>query len=83
MSLKYILACGSVPLIVSPEYLDFFSRGLTPQKNYLPVQPSDLCLSIKLAVEWGYGHPDMVPLLSYLALKFSLFSSLTRIIVRC
>ncbi|XP_027090156.1 protein O-glucosyltransferase 1 [Coffea eugenioides] len=59
VSLKYILACGSVPLIVSPEYLDFFSRGLTPQKNYLPVRPSDLCLSIKLAVEWGYGHPDM------------------------
>ncbi|CAH9074724.1 unnamed protein product [Cuscuta europaea] len=57
VSLKYILACGCVPLIITPQYEDFFSRGLIPKKNYWPIPPFDLCPSIKLAVEWGNEHP--------------------------
>ncbi|GMY10590.1 O-glucosyltransferase rumi homolog [Fagus crenata] len=58
VSLKYILSCGSLSLIISPEYEDFFSRGLIPKKNYWPVSPTDLCPSIKYAVDWGNEHPS-------------------------
>ncbi|OMO84314.1 Lipopolysaccharide-modifying protein [Corchorus capsularis] len=53
VSLKYILSCGSLALIISPEYEDFFSRGLIPKYNYWPVSTVDLCRSIKFAVDWG------------------------------
>ncbi|PSR86169.1 Protein O-glucosyltransferase [Actinidia chinensis var. chinensis] len=53
VSLKYILSCGSLPLIITPEYEDFFSRGLFPKKNYWPVSSTNLCDSIKYAVNWG------------------------------
>ncbi|XP_061345896.1 uncharacterized protein LOC133291626 [Gastrolobium bilobum] len=58
VSLKYILSCGSVALIISPQYEDFFSRGLIPKQNFWLVDPLDLCPSIKNAVEWGNAHPD-------------------------
>ncbi|KAK1412756.1 hypothetical protein QVD17_34253 [Tagetes erecta] len=58
VSLKYILSCGCVPLIINPKYDDFFSRGLFPKKNYLPISPENICPSIKTAVEWGNGHLD-------------------------
>ncbi|XP_016515578.1 uncharacterized protein LOC107832276 [Nicotiana tabacum] len=58
VSLKYILACGSLPLIISPQYQDFFSRGLIPKKNYWPIPPFDLCPSIKAAVDWGNANPS-------------------------
>ncbi|KAI3806298.1 hypothetical protein L1987_22197 [Smallanthus sonchifolius] len=58
VSLKYILSCGCVPLIINPKYDDFFSRGLFPKKNYLPISPENICPSIKTAVEWGNAHPD-------------------------
>ncbi|KAL4561414.1 hypothetical protein LXL04_033580 [Taraxacum kok-saghyz] len=32
VSLKYILACGCVPLIINPQYEDFLSRGLFPKE---------------------------------------------------
>ncbi|KAA8543732.1 hypothetical protein F0562_022091 [Nyssa sinensis] len=57
VSLKYIVSCGSLSLIISPEFEDFFSRGLMPKKNYWPVSRFDLCRSIKYAVEWGNAHP--------------------------
>ncbi|KAJ7959817.1 O-glucosyltransferase rumi-like protein [Quillaja saponaria] len=58
VSLKYILSCGSVTLIISPEYEDFFSRGLIPKKNFWPIDPEpELCKSIKYAVDWGNEHP--------------------------
>ncbi|GJU65689.1 transcriptional activator DEMETER [Tanacetum coccineum] len=57
VSLKYILACGSLPLIVNPKYEDFFSRGLSPKENYLPISPKNICPSIKTAIEWGNSHP--------------------------
>ncbi|CAL0301690.1 unnamed protein product [Lupinus luteus] len=56
VSLKYILACGSVTLIISPQYEDFFSRGLITQQNYWLVDPLELCPSIKSAVDWGNQH---------------------------
>ncbi|KAK7301757.1 hypothetical protein RJT34_12631 [Clitoria ternatea] len=58
VSLKYILSCGSVALIISPQYEDFFSRGLIPKQNFWPIDPFDLCPSIKHAVQWGNEHPD-------------------------
>ncbi|KAL7173162.1 hypothetical protein ACSBR2_032601 [Camellia fascicularis] len=58
VSLKYILSCGCLPLIISPQYEDFFSRGLFPKKNYWPVSSTNLCPSIKNAVEWGNAHLD-------------------------
>lgn len=60
VSLKYILSCGSMTLIISPEYEDFFSRGLLPKENYWPVSPTDLCRSIKYAVDWGNANPSDV-----------------------
>ncbi|XP_028752947.1 O-glucosyltransferase rumi [Neltuma alba] len=57
VSLKYILACGSVALMISPQYQDFFTRGLIPQNNFWLVDAFDLCPSIKRAVDWGNGHP--------------------------
>lgn len=56
VSLKYILACNSPTLLVDPEYLEFFTRGLVPRKHYWPIRPSKLCGSIKFAVEWGNNH---------------------------
>lgn len=60
VSLKYILSCGSLPLIITPQYEDFFSRGLIPKKNYWPISPFNLCPSIKFAVDWGNAHPSEV-----------------------
>ncbi|TYJ97308.1 O-glucosyltransferase rumi-like protein [Cucumis melo var. makuwa] len=56
VSLKYILSCGSMSLIISPQYEDFFSRGLDPLKNYWPIPFSNMCESIKHAVDWGNTH---------------------------
>ncbi|URE21130.1 hypothetical protein MUK42_11134, partial [Musa troglodytarum] len=58
VSLKYIVACGSLALIIEPRYEDFFSRGLVPKENYWPISPTDLCPSIKFAVEWGNRNPS-------------------------
>lgn len=58
VSLKYIVSCGSLALIISPEYEDFLSRGLVPAKNYWPVSfRPDVCRSIKFAVDWGNANP--------------------------
>ncbi|KAI3906620.1 hypothetical protein MKW98_009528 [Papaver atlanticum] len=58
VSLKYILSCGSLPLMINPVFQDFFSRGLVPKENYWPVTFSNLCRSIKFAVEWGNANPS-------------------------
>ncbi|XWS74021.1 hypothetical protein CRYUN_Cryun02cG0179700 [Craigia yunnanensis] len=57
VSLKYILSCGSLALLISPQYEDFFTRGLIPKFNYWPVSPIGLCHSIKFAVDWGNTNP--------------------------
>ncbi|KAJ3675698.1 hypothetical protein LUZ60_004740 [Juncus effusus] len=58
VSLKYILSCGSPTFIVDTQYQDFFTRGLVPKKNFLPVNFTDLCQSIKTTVEWGDVNPS-------------------------
>ncbi|RZC84431.1 hypothetical protein C5167_047216 [Papaver somniferum] len=58
VSLKYILSCGSLPLMINPVFQDFFSRGLVPKENYWPVTFSNLCRSIKFAVDWGNANPS-------------------------
>lgn len=60
VSLKYILSCDSVALLIAPQYEDFFSRGLVPEHNFWPVDPLKLCPSIKYAVEWGNQHLEEV-----------------------
>ncbi|KAL5231749.1 hypothetical protein ABZP36_030525 [Zizania latifolia] len=59
VSLKYILSCGSMALIIDPQYEDFFSRGLQPEVNFWPVRAAaaGMCESIRDAVEWGEAHP--------------------------
>uniref|UniRef100_A0A0D6QT72 Glycosyl transferase CAP10 domain-containing protein n=1 Tax=Araucaria cunninghamii TaxID=56994 RepID=A0A0D6QT72_ARACU len=57
VSFKYILSCDSPVLVATPEYYDFFTRGLMPQENYWPVRSANLCPSIKFAVDWGNSHP--------------------------
>ncbi|KAL8232567.1 hypothetical protein R6Q57_002345 [Mikania cordata] len=56
VSEKYILACDSVTLMVTPRYYDFFTRGLMPGLHYWPVRIDDMCRSIKFATEWGNNH---------------------------
>ncbi|XP_028784565.1 O-glucosyltransferase rumi homolog [Neltuma alba] len=58
VSLKYILSCDSVALIISPRYEDFFSRGLIPRENFLLIDPLHLCPAIKDAVDWGNEHEN-------------------------
>jgi hypothetical protein len=60
ISQKYILACDSMTLLVTPKYYDFFSRSLMPIQHYWPVQDGDKCASIKYAVEWGNSHKQSV-----------------------
>ncbi|TVU17819.1 hypothetical protein EJB05_33876, partial [Eragrostis curvula] len=58
VSLKYILSCGSMALLIDPEYEDFFSRGLDPKVNYWPVRRfAGMCESIRDAVDWGNANP--------------------------
>ncbi|KAF9593529.1 hypothetical protein IFM89_024022, partial [Coptis chinensis] len=60
VSLKYIVSCGFLTLIIAPQYEDFLSRGLVPRLNYWPVSLSpDLCRSIKFAVDWGNANPSV------------------------
>lgn len=66
VSLKYILACDSVCLVITPRYYDFFTRGLMPLEHYWPVREEDKCRSIKFAVDWGNLHERKV-LLCFLA----------------
>ncbi|KAI3458150.1 hypothetical protein Pfo_014813 [Paulownia fortunei] len=56
VSEKYILACDSVTLMVTPNYYDFFTRSLIPMQHYWPIKIEDKCRSIKFAVDWCNGH---------------------------
>ncbi|RCV15185.1 hypothetical protein SETIT_3G037800v2 [Setaria italica] len=56
VSLKYILSCGSMALLIDPQYEDFFSRGLDPRVNYWPVSRVGMCESIRDAVDWGNAN---------------------------
>ncbi|KAL6911895.1 hypothetical protein ACP4OV_000700 [Aristida adscensionis] len=56
VSEKYILACDSMTLVVTPKYYDFYSRMLMPTQHYWPVRNDNKCSSIKFAVDWGNSH---------------------------
>ncbi|KAL9245349.1 hypothetical protein vseg_019011 [Gypsophila vaccaria] len=58
VSEKYILACDSMTLLTNPIYYDFFSRSLIPMKHYWPVDPNNICQSIKFAVDWGNKNTE-------------------------
>ncbi|XP_057981211.1 uncharacterized protein LOC131166649 [Malania oleifera] len=57
VSEKYILACDSVTLLVTPKYYDFFTRSLVPLIHYWPINIRDECRSIQFAVDWGNRNP--------------------------
>ncbi|XP_066348671.1 uncharacterized protein [Miscanthus floridulus] len=59
ISEKYILACDSMTLLVTPRYYDFFSRSLMPVQHYWPVRDDNKCASIKYAVDWGNSHKQL------------------------
>ncbi|KAG0534948.1 hypothetical protein BDA96_04G323600 [Sorghum bicolor] len=56
VSEKYILACDSMTLVVTPKYYDFYSRVLMPMQHYWPIWDDNKCSSIKYAVDWGNSH---------------------------
>ncbi|KMT20629.1 hypothetical protein BVRB_1g006070 [Beta vulgaris subsp. vulgaris] len=58
VSEKYILACDSMTLLINPIYYEFFTRSLVPMKHYWPINPQNLCKSIKFAVDWGNHNTD-------------------------
>lgn len=62
VSEKYILACDSPTLYITPHYYTFFARGLTPLKHFWPIRDTDKCKSLKFAVEWGNNHNSEVRL---------------------
>lgn len=70
VSEKYILACDSLSLIVTPNYYDFFTRELMPVHHYWPIQDKDKCRSIKFAVDWGNSHKQKAQAIGKEASKF-------------
>nr|XP_043623954.1 uncharacterized protein LOC122595614 isoform X2 [Erigeron canadensis] len=56
VSEKYILACDSPTLYITPRFYTFFARGMAPLKHFWPVRDTDKCKSLKFAVEWGNNH---------------------------
>ncbi|XP_023552827.1 O-glucosyltransferase rumi homolog [Cucurbita pepo subsp. pepo] len=71
VSLKYILACDSVTLMVKPYYYDFFTRSLVPMHHYWPIKDDgDMCNSIKFAVDWGNTHQQKARAIGKAASKF-------------
>ncbi|XP_010255431.1 PREDICTED: O-glucosyltransferase rumi homolog [Nelumbo nucifera] len=58
VSEKYILACDSPTLLVTPHFYDFFTRSLLPGHHYWPIKDNDKCRSIKFAVDWGNKHKN-------------------------
>ncbi|XP_027102527.1 uncharacterized protein [Coffea arabica] len=58
VSEKYIFACDSAVLLMTPRFHDFFIRGMLPQRHYWPVKDNDKCRSLKFAVEYGNNHTE-------------------------
>ncbi|KAI4371542.1 hypothetical protein MLD38_019764 [Melastoma candidum] len=56
VSKKYIMACNSTTLLVTPRYYEFFTRGLLPLKHYWPIRENTKCTSLKFAVDWGNNN---------------------------
>ncbi|XP_017215853.2 uncharacterized protein LOC108193627 [Daucus carota subsp. sativus] len=58
VSEKYIPACDSPTLFVTPRFYDFFTRGMVPLTHYWPIRDRDKCRSLKFAVEWGNNNTE-------------------------
>ncbi|XP_059654226.1 uncharacterized protein LOC132300938 [Cornus florida] len=58
VSEKYILACDSMSLLITPHYYDFYTRSLLPMIHYWPIKENHMCRSIKYAVNWGNKHME-------------------------
>ncbi|KAK1412229.1 hypothetical protein QVD17_33306 [Tagetes erecta] len=56
VSEKYIMACDSPTFYIKPRYYTFFARGMTPLEHFWPIRNTDMCKSLKFAVEWGNNH---------------------------
>ncbi|GAB4861790.1 hypothetical protein Ancab_037047 [Ancistrocladus abbreviatus] len=62
------LGCGNLTWVqdfkfsrsVLPQFCEFFTRSLQPIKHYWPINPNDLCRSIKFAVDLGNKHTERV-----------------------
>ncbi|KAL4191073.1 hypothetical protein AMTRI_Chr07g27780 [Amborella trichopoda] len=72
VSEKYILACDSPTLLVTPHYYDFFTRALMPTHHYWPIKGDDKCRSIKYAVDWGNSHKQKAQAIGKTASSFIL-----------
>jgi hypothetical protein len=73
VSEKYILACDSMTLVVTPKYYDFYSRVLMPMQHYWAVRDEEKCSSIKYAVDWGNSYKQKVfSLYLYTSWKFAI-----------
>ncbi|CAK9180078.1 unnamed protein product [Ilex paraguariensis] len=70
VSEKYILACNSPTLLITPRYYDFFIRGMVPLEHYWPVRDNDKCRSLKFAVEWGNNHTEKAQAIGEAASRF-------------
>ncbi|XP_010273071.1 PREDICTED: O-glucosyltransferase rumi-like [Nelumbo nucifera] len=70
VSEKYILACDSPTLLVTPHYYDFFTRSLLPIHHYWPIKDTDKCRSIKFAVDWGNKHKKQAQAIGKAGSKF-------------
>ncbi|KAI8545143.1 hypothetical protein RHMOL_Rhmol07G0019900 [Rhododendron molle] len=72
VSEKYILACNSPTLYVTPNFHDFLIRGMVPQQHYWPIRENNKCKSLKFAVEWGNNHTaKLVVTICYTAMFFA------------
>ncbi|KAJ0814612.1 putative protein xylosyltransferase [Helianthus annuus] len=56
VSEKYIMACDSPTLYITPSFYTFFARGMSPLQHFWPIRSTDKCRSLKFAVEWGNNH---------------------------
>ncbi|CAK7348064.1 unnamed protein product [Dovyalis caffra] len=70
VSEKYILACDSMTMYVTPRYHDFFIRGMVPLQHYWPIRDNSKCTSLKFAVEWGNNHTEEAQAIGEAASKF-------------
>ncbi|KAG2725163.1 hypothetical protein I3760_01G053800 [Carya illinoinensis] len=70
VSEKYILACDSMTLLITPRYYDFFIRGMAPLHHYWPIRGNTKCTSLKFAVQWGNNHTLKAQAIGKAASKF-------------
>ncbi|KAK2976531.1 hypothetical protein RJ640_023769, partial [Escallonia rubra] len=58
VSEKYILACDSMSLHITPSYYNFFTRSLLPTVHYWPVYKKSIYSSIRFTVDRGNNHTE-------------------------